>query len=109
MTNILVVLVLCCAPLVAFADDDGGAPAAAPAVKPPSPPAVLDPRGDGDEGFEKVDGSMLKGESIPADRLVGAAYGFILLAFVTYAVSVALRGRRVEEELDALRKKLEGK
>jgi len=85
-----------------------GSAAPAFADDPPPPPATQ-AAADKDEGFEKVDGSMQKGESIPADRLVGAAYGFILAAFVGFAVSVALRGRRVEEELDALRRKLEGK
>jgi hypothetical protein len=62
------------------------------------------------EGFEKVDSSMTApGESIPADRLVAAAYGFIFGAVVVYAASVAARTRRVEEEMDELRRKLEKK
>jgi hypothetical protein len=62
------------------------------------------------EGFEKVDGSMTaRGESIPADRLVAGAYGFIFSAVVVYAASVAARSRRVEEEMEELRKKVEKK
>jgi hypothetical protein len=62
------------------------------------------------EGFEKVDSSMMApGESIPADRLVAAAYGFIFGAVVVYAATVAARTRRVEEEMDELRRKLEKK
>ena len=63
-----------------------------------------------EEGFEPVNGDMmLKGESIPANRLVGAAYGFIFAALVVYTVSVVARTRRVEEEIDALKRKLEKK
>jgi hypothetical protein len=62
------------------------------------------------EGYEKVDSDMMqKGESIPANRLVGAAYGFIFAAIVVYVVSVVSRGRRVEDEIDALMRKLDAK
>ncbi len=62
------------------------------------------------EGFEPVDGSMMqKGESIPASRLVAGAYGFIFAAVVVYVASVALRARRVEDELEELKRKLEAK
>jgi hypothetical protein len=60
------------------------------------------------EGFEPVDGNMMaQGESIPASRLVSAAYGFICAAMVVYAVSVASRTRKLEEEVETLKKKLE--
>jgi hypothetical protein len=60
-----------------------------------------------DEGFEPVNGDMMqKGESIPAARLVGGAYGFICAALVVYVISVARRTRRLEDEADALKKKL---
>ena len=63
-----------------------------------------------DDGFEKIDASMMqRGESIPANRLVGAAYGFFLVAFVGYAVSVARRTRRVQDEVEAMTRKLEAK
>jgi len=59
------------------------------------------------EGFEPVNGDMMqKGESIPAARLVGAAYGFICAAVVVWVASVARRARRLEDEVDELRKKL---
>jgi hypothetical protein len=62
------------------------------------------------EGFEAVDGSMMaKGESIPAARLVAAAYGFIFAAVLVYVASVVRRTRRVEEEMDALKRKLQSK
>jgi hypothetical protein len=59
------------------------------------------------EGFEPVNGDMMqKGESIPASRLVGAAYGFICFAMLVWAASVARRARRLEDEVDELKKKL---
>jgi hypothetical protein len=64
-----------------------------------------------DEVWEKVDGSMMaaSGEVIPAKRLVGAAYGFIFAALVVWVASVAGRTRRVEDEIESLRKKLHEK
>jgi hypothetical protein len=62
------------------------------------------------EGFQKVDGSMMApGETIPADKLVAGAYGFIFASVVVYAASIAARTRRVEEEMDELKRKLEKK
>jgi hypothetical protein len=59
------------------------------------------------EGFEPVNGDMMQpGESIPASRLVGAAYGFIFAAVVVWVASVARRARRLEDEVDELKKKL---
>jgi hypothetical protein len=59
------------------------------------------------EGFEAVNGDMMqKGETIPASRLVGAAYGFICFAIVVWVASVARRARRLEDEVDELKKKL---
>lgn len=50
-----------------------------------------------------------KKENISATPLVAAAYGFIWLAVLGFAVSVALRSRRLEEEVAALRRRLEGR
>jgi hypothetical protein len=62
-----------------------------------------------DQGWEKVDGSMLQqGETIPARSLVAGAYGFIFFAVLVFVVSVTARSRRVEEEMEALKRKLEG-
>lgn len=59
------------------------------------------------EGFEPVNGDMLQqGETIPAARLVGAAYGFICVAVIVWVASVARRARRLEDEVDELKKKL---
>ena len=59
------------------------------------------------EGFEPVNGDMMQpGESIPAARLVAGAYGFICAAVVVWVVSVAQRTRRLEDEVDELKKKL---
>jgi hypothetical protein len=46
------------------------------------------------EGWEQVNGDMMQpGESIPASRLVGAAYGFIFAAVVFWVFTVARRAR----------------
>jgi hypothetical protein len=71
--------------------------------------AQAPPKQDAD-GYEKVDGSMTApGESIPAANLVAGAYGFIFAAVTVYAASIAARSRRVEEEMDELKRKLEKK
>jgi hypothetical protein len=62
------------------------------------------------EGFEPVNGDMMQpGESIPASRLVGAAYGFICCAVIVWVASVARRARRLEDEVDDLKKKLQAR
>ena len=62
------------------------------------------------EGFEPVNGDMMqKGESIPASRLVALAYGFIFASVLVWVGSVARRSRRVEEEMEALKKKLQSR
>lgn len=62
------------------------------------------------QGWEQVNGDMMqKGESIPAARLVGAAYGFIFAAVAFYVASVARRARRLENEVEALKKKLQAR
>ncbi len=79
------VAVLLCAP-AAFAD--GNAPARA-------------------DGFEAVDGNMMApGESIPGNKLLGAAYGFILAALVLYIGSVTARTDQVEQEIEELRRRI---
>jgi len=63
------------------------------------------------EGYTPVrEGEQLgAGETLPASNLVGAAYGFILATLVAWVASVALRARKVEEELATLRAKIETK
>jgi len=62
------------------------------------------------EGFEPVNGDMMQpGESIPASRLVGGAYGFICAAVVVWVASVARRARRLEDEVDELKKKIQAR
>jgi heme A synthase len=65
------------------------------------------PAAQDSEGFEKVDGSMMKGESIPAARLVSIAYGVIFAAVAVYAFGVARRTQRVEAELAELKSRVE--
>jgi len=62
------------------------------------------------DGYEPVNGDMLQpGESIPASRLVAGAYGFICAAMIVYVASVARRARRLEDEVDALKKKIQAR
>ncbi len=62
------------------------------------------------EGFEKVDSdSMVRGEAIPASRLVALAYGIIFAAVVVWVGSVASRTRRVEDEVEELKRRLQSK
>lgn len=83
----------------------GGGGLALAATAPAAPPAAPSAAGD---GWQPVDGDMMaKGETIPAARLVGAAYGFIFAAVVVWVASVARRARRLEDEVAALQKKLD--
>jgi hypothetical protein len=61
------------------------------------------------EGFVPVapNEQLAPGESIPGNRLVGVAYGVILGAMVVWIASVAVRARRVEDELAQLRARIE--
>jgi uncharacterized membrane protein len=62
------------------------------------------------QGWQQVNGDMMqKGESIPAARLVGAAYGFIFAAVAVWVLSVARRARRLEDEVEALKKKIQAR
>lgn len=47
-------------------------------------------------------------ESVPAAPLVAGAYGFIWVAVLVYVGTVAQRARRLQAEVDALRKRLPG-
>lgn len=89
----------------------GGPIAAARAADiPPGPPPAPSPppaAPKDEQGFEKVDGSMMKGESIPAARLVSIAYGVIFAAVAIYAFGVARRTQRVESELADLKSRVE--
>ncbi len=62
------------------------------------------------EGFEPVNGDMMaRGESVPAPRLVAGAYGFIFGALLLYVATVVLRTRRLEEEMQELKRRIEKK
>ncbi len=83
-------------------------PTPTPPDAPKAAPAAAKPDS---EGFVPVraDEPLAASESLPASGLVGAAYGFILAALVIWVASVAARGRKVEEELTALRARIEKK
>ncbi|MGZ3429240.1 MAG: hypothetical protein ACXVDD_02925 [Polyangia bacterium] len=62
------------------------------------------------DGYEPVNGDMMQpGESLPASRLVAGAYGFICAAVVVWVASVARRARRLEDEVDELKKKIQAR
>jgi hypothetical protein len=62
------------------------------------------------DGYEPVNGDMLQpGESIPASRLIAGAYGFICAAMIVYVASVARRARKLEDEVDELKKKIQAR
>lgn len=71
------------------------------ADEPSKPPA---------DDWQAVNGDMMQpGESIPAAKLVGGAYGFIFAAVVVWVASVASRARKLEDEVVALKKRLQAK
>jgi hypothetical protein len=86
-----------------------GAAHAQPAA--PPPPAAAEPPKADAEGFEPVKpGEQLgSGETLPASWLVAGAYGFILAVLVGWVGSVAIRSRKLEEEMASLRARIEGK
>lgn len=73
-------------------------------------PAADAPKKADSEGFVPVtnEEQLGRGEVMPASRLVGTAYGFILAAIVVWTASVAVRTAKVEAEVEGLRKKIGG-
>ena len=71
---------------------------------------VPPPKQADSEGFVPVapNEQLAPGETLPASRLVGTAYGVILGAMVVWIASVAIRARRVEEEVAQLKARIEG-
>ncbi len=60
------------------------------------------------EGFVPVDQLPPAQDSIPAPRLVGAAYAFVWLALFVYLWSIWRRLSTVERELQAVSRRVEG-
>ena len=56
--------------------------------------------------YVKVEGASGQQESIPAPTLVGAAYGVIWLVVLALVWSVLSRGKRLEQELASLERRL---
>ena len=56
--------------------------------------------------FVKVSGKAT--EEVPAGPFVGIAYGFIWIAILAYVLFVARSVARVRDDMDDLRRKLEG-
>lgn len=77
-----------------------------------SPMAALAQTGVKDkDGFEPESRPAMMGsvkdETVPAQPLVAAAYGFIWLAVLVFVGSVAMRTTRLEAEIAHLQEKLE--
>ena len=75
------------------------APVYAQAQQPPPKPAATDE-------FVPVDKPMNAQETIPAQRLVGIAYGFIWVVLFGYVWSVRNRLAGVERELQTVSKRV---
>jgi CcmD family protein len=60
------------------------------------------------EGFVPVDQLPQAQDTIPAPRLVGAAYAFVWLALFVYLWSIWRRLSTVERELQAVSRRVEG-
>jgi len=79
----------------------GSAPAFAQSQPPPSAPAAAQ------DGFVPVTGTPAGAqETIPAARLVGIAYGFIWVVMFGYVWSVRSRLARVEQEMEAVNRRV---
>ena len=72
--------------------------AAAPLAAQQQPP----PKPSAQDAFVPVDAPMNQQETIPAQRLVGIAYGLIWVMLLGYVWSVRSRLARVEREMEAL-------
>ncbi|HEY2432446.1 MAG TPA: CcmD family protein [Vicinamibacterales bacterium] len=74
------------------------APAFAQAQPPPKPAAQ--------DEFVPVNAPINPQDTIPAQRLVGIAYGFIWVVLLGYVWSVRSRLTRVEQEIEAVSRRL---
>ena len=59
------------------------------------------------EGYSQVEGAPAVHEGIPAQLLVGAAYGFIWLLVLLFLIRLWRRNDEVRKDLEVLRKKLD--
>lgn len=83
-------------------------PAAAQQAGPPLPRAQPPTStGAAQEGFVPVDQLPKPQDTIPAPRLVAAAYGFVWIAMLVYVWSVRKRLTTVERELQAITRRVD--
>jgi CcmD family protein len=75
----------------------------------PQQPQAQPPTSTGaaQEGFVPVDQLPKPQDTIPAPRLVAAAYGFVWLAVLVYVWSVRKRLTTVERELQAITRRVD--
>jgi CcmD family protein len=76
----------------------------APPAQPSKPPTAA-----AQDGFVPVDAPMTGQDTIPAPRLVAAAYGFIWVVLFGYLWSVRSRLARVEREMETVSRRIAGK
>jgi len=76
----------------------------------PAPALAAAPSAPKDGTWEPVQGGPMiaQGESIPASRLVGAAYGFIWVMLAVYLLAVWSKTLRLERDIDELRGRIDG-
>jgi CcmD family protein len=78
------------------------------AWQPPSPPAASAPKAPqaAQDEFVPVNAPISPEDTIPAQRLVGIAYGFIWVVVFAYVWSVRSRLSKVERDLDAVSRRV---
>lgn len=69
--------------------------------------AMQPPGGAATDGFVPLD-SLPPGEQLPAAPLLITAYAFVWVLLMAYLWSIAKRLRRVESEMETLRKRTSG-
>jgi CcmD family protein len=81
-------------------------PARAQQTAPPQPPTPTTTTA-AQEGFVPVDQLPKPQDTIPAPRLVAAAYGFVWVAVLVYVWSIRRRLTTVERELQAVTRRVD--
>jgi CcmD family protein len=82
------------------------APVFAQTQPPPAPSKAEGPKPAAQDEFVPVNAPISAQDTIPAPRLVAIAYGFIWVALLGYVWSVRSRLTRVEQEIEAVSRRL---
>jgi hypothetical protein len=108
---VLVAAVVCTGTLLAQPPPNPSAPAPAPAARPDQQPQANTPTGGppstaAQEGFVPVEQLPNPQDTIPAPRLVAAAYALVWIVLMAYLYSIWRRLDTVERELDTVSRRL---